>query len=365
MRAKFSDVFEDVTRKGRKLPTSQYNETGKYPIFDQGQNVIAGYTDEEEGLYVDVPAYIFGDHTRVIKYVDTPCFLGADGVKLLKAKDKMLNPRFLYYALLSVKIPNTGYNRHFKWLKESTINIADADTQQNIVKILDKIEQLTSIHQQQLATLDELVKARFVEMFGDPVSNPLAWPIESLENHLDIIGGCAFKSDGFIDNGIPVLRIGNINSGKFLAVNMVYWSDDSALDRYKVYPGDLVISLTGTVGKNDYGNVCILGIDFPVYYLNQRNAKLSLKDTLHRTYLAQLLKFAPIKQRLTGISRGVRQANIANRDILQLCVPIPPLEEQEQFATFVTQTDQTKSTIQASLEELETLKKSLMQEYFG
>lgn len=171
MRAKFSEIFEDVTRKGRKLPTDQYHESGKYPIYDQGQNTIAGYTDEADGLFTDVPAYIFGDHTRVIKYVDTPCFLGADGVKLLKAKDETIVPRYLYYALLSVDIPNTGYNRHFKWLKEANIKIVDADEQSNIVKRLNKIEHLISLRKQQLAKLDELVKARFVEMFGDPILN--------------------------------------------------------------------------------------------------------------------------------------------------------------------------------------------------
>ena len=186
-----------------------------------------------------------------------------------------------------------------------------------------------------------------------------------LSEHLEVIGGYAFKSDKFEDEGIPVLRIGNINSGRFLPVNMVYWNDDPTLDRYKMYPGDLVMSLTGTVGKDDYGNVCILGADFPEYYLNQRNAKLSLKLTLNAKYLSELLKFERIKRRLTGISRGVRQANISNKDILYLCVPIAPINLQQQFAAFVEQTDKSKLAVQKALEELEILKKSLMQQYFG
>ena len=161
------------------------------------------------------------------------------------------------------------------------------------------------------------------------------------------------------------MRIGNINSGHFLPVNMVYWPDDSALDRYKVFPGDLVMSLTGTVGKDDYGNVCILGTDYDVYYLNQRNAKLSIGADLNKRYFSELLKFSNIKKRLTGISRGVRQANISNKDILTLCIPIPSIALQEQFAAFVDQTEKTKITISRSLEKLEMLKKALMQEYFG
>lgn len=102
-----------------------------------------------------------------------------------------------------------------------------------------------------------------------------------------------------------------------------------------------------------------------MYYLNQRNAKLILDGELNKHYLSELLKFSQIKKKLTGISRGVRQANISNRDILNLVVPIPPIEIQVQFAAFIEQVDKSKFEIQQSLEKLEILKKSLMQQYFG
>ena len=125
------------------------------------------------------------------------------------------------------------------------------------------------------------------------------------------------------------------------------------------------MSLTGTVGKDDYGNVCILSDEYSEYYLNQRNAKLAIKATLNKHYLSEMLKFSKIKKRLTGISRGVRQANISNKDILALCVPIPPITLQEQFAAFVEQTDKSKVVVQKALDEAQTLFDSLMQEYFG
>ena len=95
----------------------------------------------------------------------------------------------------------------------------------------------------------------------------------------------------------------------------------------------------------DYGNVCILGDDFNKYYLNQRNAKLEIKEGLDKLYLSAILKFETIKKRLTGISRGVRQANIANRDILNLCIPVPPMELQNQFAEFIEQVDKSKFSL--------------------
>lgn len=280
-------------------------------------------------------------------------------------------PDYFYY-LFSAKDWIKGTNRavmgttlNKATLGAVSITVPPIDEQHKIAAVLDKVSDLIAKRQQQLDKLDEAVKARFVDIFGEPDENPKHWQEDELSHHLKVIGGYAFKSDGFTDEGIPVLRIGNINSGRFLPVNMVYWPDDLALARYKVFPGDLVMSLTGTVGKDDYGNVCILGADYDEYYLNQRNAKLSIEKSLNKCYFSELLKFPRIKKRLTGISRGIRQANISNKDILTLRVPMPPIELQEQFAAFVEQTEKTKIIISHSLEKLETLKKALMQEYFG
>lgn len=239
------------------------------------------------------------------------------------------------------------------------------EEQRDIAEKLDKVCTLIEQRKQQIEKLDQLVKSRFIELFGDPETNPMGWLKETLCNHLNVVGGYAFKSELFVEEGIPVLRIGNINAGFFQPINMVYWKHDDNLSRYMMYAGDLVMSLTGTVGKDDYGNVCILGDDYDCYYLNQRNAKLELFKSLDKYYLSQILKFSAIKKKLTGISRGVRQANISNKDILNLEIPIPPIELQNEFATFVEQTDKLKFEVKEALEKLETLKKSLMQQYFG
>lgn len=228
-------------------------------------------------------------------------------------------------------------------LSEVEIDICSIEEQRKIVNVLDKIMNLISARKKELSYLDTFTKARFVEMFGYPDINPKGWTECALSEKLNVVGGYAFKSDMFDeDDGIPVLRIGNINSGYFKPVNLVYWQEDKNLERYAMYPGDLVMSLTGTVGKDDYGNVCILGDDYEMYYLNQRNAKLEIKEGIDKFYLSELLKFEQIKKKLTGISRGVRQANISNKDILNLVVPVPPIELQNQFADFVKQIDKSK-----------------------
>ena len=263
---------------------------------------------------------------------------------------KQLNTDYLYYYLKSKKtyVNRVGRgvaqnNINMSMLKALEVPVPELSKQLEIVKVIDKAYEVIEDRKQELKCLDNLIRARFVEMFGDPNINSKKWNECPLSKKLNVLGGYAFKSDQFDEKGgIPVLRIGNINAGYFKSVNMVYWQKDESLERYVMYPGDLVMSLTGTVGKDDYGNVCILNDDYEMYYLNQRNAKLEIKEGIDKYYLSQLLKFEQIKKRLTGISRGVRQANISNKDILNLVVPIPPLELQNQFADFVKQVDKSK-----------------------
>ncbi|MGN8914586.1 restriction endonuclease subunit S [Anaerofustis butyriciformans] len=281
--------------------------------------------------------------------------------------DKMYYIYALKFSLMKMKSFMHGATmKHIvkKDFDNITIPFPSLEEQSKIAGILQLVEGIIEKRKKQLEDLDELVKARFVEMFGDPVENNYNFQVHQLSKYLNVIGGYAFKSENFLDNGIPILRIGNINSGYFKPVNMVYWCNDPTLEKYKVYPNDLVISLTGTVGKDDYGNVCILGNDFSEYYLNQRNAKLEIIEALNSEYLMQILKFKYIKSKLTGISRGVRQANISNRDILNLKIPIPPIELQNQFADFVKQTEEMKKKVQKSLDEMQVLFDKLMQDYF-
>ena len=183
----FDEVFTDKTKYGVKVQTSEYGKQGKYIIIDQGQSQIAGYTDREEGVFEELPVIVFGDHTRTIKYVDKPFFLGADGVKVLRSKDNNANYKYLYYALKSAKIPDTGYNRHFKWLKKIQINYPDNNRQEKIVQIFDKASDIIKNRESEISALDELIKARFIEMFGDPVTNPYSLPIVTLGELSELI----------------------------------------------------------------------------------------------------------------------------------------------------------------------------------
>lgn len=223
MRKKFDEIFEDCTKLGTKIKTDEYHSNGKHPIIDQGQEMVAGFTDLEDGLLDAVPAIVFGDHTRIIKYVDCPFFLGADGVKVLRSKVPNANYRYLYYALKNAKIPNTGYNRHYKWLKELEIEYPPIDQQVKTVKVLDKVESIIYNRQNQLQKLDELVKARFVELFGDPISNPMNWNKRTLkEVCIKLNDGTHFSPESFSMGDYKYITAKNIKASGFDFSNITY-----------------------------------------------------------------------------------------------------------------------------------------------
>ena len=324
-------------------------EKGKYPYYGANgiQDYVADYIFDDELVLLAEDGGNFGSRERPIAYrVSGKCWVN-NHAHVLKPKDE-LDVDYLCYSLMFYKVDGmvNGATRQKLTqaaMRKMQIPSRSMDEQKQIVDELNRIIKIKKQRQKELVLLDDLIKARFVEMFGDPTTNLKGWDEIALSKKLNVIGGYAFRSNQFDEiSGIPILRIGNINAGFFKPINLVYWKEDDNLQRYAVYPGDLVMSLTGTVGKDDYGNVCILGNDYEMYYLNQRNAKLEIKEGLDKYYLSNLLKFEQIRKRLTGISRGVRQANISNKDILNLVVPVPTIELQKQFADFVRRTDKSK-----------------------
>lgn len=361
--ASFVDVFEDVTKLGRKIPTTDYAERGAHPIIDQGQDEIAGYTDETEGLFTDVPAIIFGDHTRVIKYVDKPCFLGADGVKLLKVKLPEANYRYLYYVLQNARIPNTGYNRHFKWLKEVEIPLPDAHTQTAIVTALDKLTTLISLRKQQIAKLDELVKARFVEMFGDPVSNPKGWEMAQLSSLAEIkIGpfGSLLHKEDYVSDEHPLVNPSHIVDGRIVVDNELTVNDAKyeEMVAYHLHPGDVVLGRRGEMGRcavvYEQGMLCGTG-----------SLIIRPSDMMHPYFLQKIISYPTFKKAIEDMAVGVTMMNLNVPIVSSFMIPVLPRDQQDAYLAFVTQTDQQKLTIQHSLAKLELLKKALMQKYFG
>ena len=364
---KFSDVFDDITRQGTKIQANQYLVCGKYQIIDQSQNDIAGYTNQEEGLFTDIPAIVFGDHTRVIKYVDKPCFLGADGVKLLRAKDSKANYKYLYYVLTNAKIPDTGYNRHFKWLKEINIPLYDEETQNNIVKELEKVTNLIDKRKKQLEKLDELVKYRFVEMFGTLNANEKGFDVIDIEKLCTLIKDGTHQTPTYTEdkqNGFKFL------SSKDVMTQKICWED------IKYIPAELHEKLYATIQpkRNDI-LMSKNGVNYGVAAVNDTDELFDIyvslallrpkTDRVNPVYLRCAINNPDTKRQFDSSIKGIGVPNLHLGEIKKTKVLLPPISKQNEFTDFVEQVDKSKFEIKQSLEKLELLKKSLMQKYFG
>ena len=340
----FDEIFIDKTKYGVKVQTSEYGEQGKHIIIDQGQTQIAGYTDREDGLFEEVPVVIFGDHTRVIKYVDEPFFLGADGVKVLRSKDNNANYKYLYYALKNAKIPNTGYNRHFKWLKEVIIKYPDRERQDEIVEILDKVSDVIQKRQDELSRLDNLIKARFVEMFGDPIINSKNKDTQDLKDVL-------------------VLKAGDFTAASDIS------EEPTETNIYPCYGGN---GIRGYVADyNQEGEYSLVGrqgaLSGNVQYAEGkfRNTEHALLVTpiieMNSIWLNQLLINLDLKRYQTGAA----QPGLSVKNLQEIPIIMVSIDEQNRYADFVKQVDKSKVAVQKALEETQILFDSLMQKYFG
>lgn len=172
-----------------KIPTKQYLDQGKYPVIDQGQEFIGGYTNDEAGVISQLPVIVFGDHTRVFKYVDFPFVAGADGVKIFQAKSCLL-PKLLFYFLQAVTLPDRGYARHYQYLVKSMIPVPPMAEQKRIVK---KIEELFGVIDEQVkrleATQEALVSYRqsiLQQAFSRKLHKATDWKKITLQEAVDI-----------------------------------------------------------------------------------------------------------------------------------------------------------------------------------
>ena len=357
----FNEIIYDVTKFGRKIKTSDYMGNGKYPIIDQGKNLISGYTNEENGIFVDVPAIIFGDHTRILKYIDTPFFLGADGTKILKAKNENCNLKFIYYALKNIKIPDTGYNRHYKWLKESSIIYPAIEHQDKIVNILDRITSIITFKKQQLVFLEKLKHSLFVEMFINEnypkkklgecaIINPKKSSDKRLHDELEVsfVPMMAVGENGQI-NVSEIKKFADVKNG------FTYFSE-----------GDVLFAKITPCMENGKGaiasNLCNgIGFGSTEFHVIRPIENITTSEWIY--VLTTLQKFRlSAEANMTG-SAG--QKRVPASFLQDYSFYLPPIELQKQFSRVFKHLDKHKSVIQKSLDETQLLFDSLMQKYFG
>ena len=332
----FNEVFEDKTKYGTKIKTSEYCEMGAHLIIDQGQEQVAGYTDIEEGVFEEVPVIIFGDHTRVIKYVDKPFFLGADGVKVLRSKFKNANYKYLYYALKNARIPNTGYNRHFKWLKEVQIEYPDYRRQENVVKILDKVSDLIETRQHEIKRLDDLIKARFVEMFGDSASNEKGWKMNTFGDICTVRQGLQIpiskRLTEYEEDSYEYITVQYLHGGK----EKEYIK--SPKESVKCTKDDILMTRTGNTGMVVTN---VEGVFHNNFFLIDFDRERFEKD-----FLVEYLNLDLIQADITRRAGTSTIPDLNHGEFYKIKVFEPPIDLQKEFDEFKMQVDKSKLMFQ-------------------
>ena len=156
----FESMCLDDTSSATKIPAAEYLQEGKYAVYDQAQEKdIAGYSNTEQGLCRNYPAVLFGDHSRVVKYINEPFFIGADGVKIIRPRKDNLIPEFLYYDLKYHNIPNTGYNRHFKYIKMISLTKASLEEQSQFLSIAHQADKSGFELRKSIEAIDKVIKS--------------------------------------------------------------------------------------------------------------------------------------------------------------------------------------------------------------
>ena len=374
--ARIGDICEILDSK--RVPiTATERKPGPYPYYGANgvQDYVADYIFDDELVLLAEDGGNFGSKDKPIAYrVSGKCWVN-NHAHVLKPKEG-LDVDYLCYSLMFYDVTGlvNGATRQKLTqadMRKMEISLPSLDEQRKIAAVLDKVSDLIAKRRQQLDKLDELVKARFVEMFGDPVVNPYRFPMVKLGSVLTVEpqnGLYKPQSDYVVDgSGIPILRIDGFYNGKvtdFQKLKRLLCSDEE-IQKFLLHENDIVINRVNSI---EYLGKCglIQGLlEETVYESNMMRLHIDeSKFNVH--YIVYLLCSQFIYNQILGkAKKSVNQASINQKDVQGLMVYIPALALQNQFAALVEQTEKTKATVSRSLEKLETLKKALMQKYFG
>ena len=288
-----------------------------------------------------------------------------------------ISPEYLYY-LLRAKDWSKGTNKavmgatlNKATLSTIKIQLHEYDNQLEIVNMLNRVSSSIDFRKQQLTKLDELIKARFVEMFGDLVENPKQFPCVLLGSIMTVMpqNGLYKPQSAYVQDkfGTPILRIDGFYNGKVTDFNNLkrLCCTDFEKERYLLVENDIVINRVNSI---EYLGKCarISGLQEDTVF-ESNMMRFHLDDSkVNSTYITTVLCSQYIyRQILTRAKKAVNQASINQGDVQGLNVVVPPLSLQNQFADFVAEVDKSKVEVQKALDQTQLLFDSLMQQYFG
>ncbi|MDD2744443.1 MAG: restriction endonuclease subunit S [Rhodocyclaceae bacterium] len=368
------EVVRNITLTDKKIPQKNYLSRGKFPVFDQGQDYVGGYTDEAAMvLDCDLPVIVFGDHTRAVKLVNTAFAPGADGIKVLQPSACILPKLLEHFACyLVTKIPNNGYARHYQHLAKSLLPIPPLAEQHRVVA---KIEELFSELDQGVASLktarEQLKVYRqslLKNAFEGKLTAATGWREKSMGQLLGFLtSGSRGWAAYYATSGNLFVRAQNIKHDRLELddVAFVALPDKAEGLRTRIQHGDLLITITGAnVTKS-----ALVKHDLGVAYVSQHVALCRPTTEILPEYLYWfVVAEAAGRKQLTDMAYGAGKPGLNLENIRSVHVPFPSLHEQQEIVELIesklSEADQLDQTLATALQQADALRQSILKKAF-
>lgn len=287
---------------------------------------------------------------------------------------EIVNNKYLYWFLKhnTAYLNSLGRGATFKEISKSIvssieINLPSLEEQQRVVDNIEKISTIITLRKKEISILDDLIKARFVELFGNPKFNDKGWNEEPLGNLCNVGSSKRIYQNEQTSQGIPFLRISDLvnrmDSGKISCELYIPETRYDELKNQNLVPtvGDILLTARGTLGR-----CYIIQPEDKFYFQDGMITWLSqFSDKITNIYISYLFEMNGFRKQIDSLQAGSTVAYLSISMTKKLSVMIPPIDIQNQFADFVTQIDKSKATVQKALDETQLLFDSLMQQYFG
>src|SRR3989344_7596110 len=351
---KISDCTEKLPKKSG-IPLKKYLKTGEFPIIDQGQDFIGGYTDNSVLVYADnFPVVVFGDHTRAIKFIDFPFAVGADGTKVLKPKD-FLDPKFFYFALMSLDVESRGYARHFRILKEKEIPLPPIAEQKKIEArlegLLGKIREAKCLRAEAQETAKNLLPAELHRIFSQQgsyslirankriVKNPASvknygvaqWEEKELGEICEKISNIKWGHD--TNKDFKYIDLTSVSREDFSIAETKEINSKNAPSRAKkvVKADDIIFGTTSPTLMR----VTLIPAEFNNHICSTGFAVLrAKKERVLQQFIYYFIRSERFMNRMESVQTGASYPAVSDAKVMETKIPLPPVAEQKKYPAF-------------------------------
>lgn len=382
----FDSVVRDDTHNGTKIPAVEYMRSGACPIIDQGQDFIAGYSDDITAAYQNLPAIVFGDHTRVLKFANFPFLLGADGAKILQPATDKLDCKYLFYYLLQNPVPSTGYNRHFSWMKRMPVVYpVSLDEQRHIAEILttcdEVIEKSEAVAEKYRAIKAGMLKDLFTRGIGKngklrppPESSPQLykdtalgkvpreWEIKTIGEMFAFKNGVS-KGKEYFGHGVPIVNFTDVFNKPRITPDVLKGRvamDRHEIDSFAVKSGDVFFTRTSETPEEIGMAAVVIGefVDtvFSGFVLRGRPISEDLEDE----FKVFCFRTDAIRKRIVGDCSYTTRALTNGTKLSAIKMGVPSTCEQRQIAERLSAIDAKTADELAVIAKYRKVKAGLM-----